>query len=97
LGVLGSEANGHHGAIGSGNGATSAAVKKPNIVEANAALLHRAGVALRIDPAKVVTNRDEQFASFQLDAPSCDNCGAITVRNGNCYLCHNCGNSMGCS
>ena len=33
----------------------------------------------------------------QSDAPSCDNCGAITVRNGNCYLCHNCGNSMGCS
>jgi ribonucleoside-diphosphate reductase alpha chain len=41
--------------------------------------------------------RDSQFARFQSDAPSCDNCGAITVRNGNCYLCHNCGNSMGCS
>ena len=41
--------------------------------------------------------RSEQFASFQTDAPSCDNCGAITVRNGNCYLCYNCGNSMGCS
>ena len=39
----------------------------------------------------------EQFARFQIDAPSCDNCGSITVRNGNCYLCHNCGNSMGCS
>jgi len=38
-----------------------------------------------------------QFARFQSDAPACDNCGAITVRNGNCYLCHNCGNSMGCS
>jgi len=42
-------------------------------------------------------NRSEQFADFQSDAPACDNCGAITVRNGNCYLCHNCGNSMGCS
>jgi ribonucleoside-diphosphate reductase alpha chain len=41
--------------------------------------------------------RDSQFATFQSDAPSCDNCGSITVRNGNCYLCHNCGNSMGCS
>ncbi len=41
--------------------------------------------------------RSEQFATFQTDAPACDNCGAITVRNGNCYLCHNCGNSMGCS
>jgi ribonucleoside-diphosphate reductase alpha chain len=41
--------------------------------------------------------RSMQFAQFQSDAPACDNCGAITVRNGNCYLCHNCGNSMGCS
>ena len=41
--------------------------------------------------------RSLQFATFQADAPACDNCGAITVRNGNCYLCHNCGNSMGCS
>ncbi len=42
-------------------------------------------------------SRKEQFQEFQSDAPSCDNCGAITVRNGNCYLCHNCGNSLGCS
>jgi ribonucleoside-diphosphate reductase alpha chain len=41
--------------------------------------------------------RSQQFSTFQTDAPACDNCGAITVRNGNCYLCHNCGNSMGCS
>jgi ribonucleoside-diphosphate reductase alpha chain len=60
---------------------------------------HAAGnghTQLRIDgngPAPL----SDQFARFQLDAPSCDNCGAITVRNGNCYLCHNCGNSMGCS
>ena len=44
-----------------------------------------------------VVNRDQQFAGFQSDAPPCDNCGSITVRNGNCYLCHNCGNSLGCS
>ena len=44
-----------------------------------------------------VTSRSQQFATFQSDAPACDNCGAITVRNGNCYLCHNCGASMGCS
>jgi ribonucleoside-diphosphate reductase alpha chain len=41
--------------------------------------------------------RSAQFAQFQSDAPACDNCGALTVRNGNCYLCHNCGNSLGCS
>ena len=44
-----------------------------------------------------LTDLSEQFAAFQEDAPSCDQCGAITVRNGNCYLCHVCGNSMGCS
>jgi len=31
------------------------------------------------------------------DAPLCDVCGHITVRNGSCYRCLNCGNSMGCS
>lgn len=31
------------------------------------------------------------------DAPMCDVCGHITVRNGACYKCLNCGNSMGCS
>jgi ribonucleoside-diphosphate reductase alpha chain len=36
-------------------------------------------------------------AEFQSDAPACDNCGAITVRSGNCYLCYNCGKSLGCS
>ena len=40
---------------------------------------------------------DEQFQHFMADAPACDVCGAITVRNGACYRCYNCGNSMGCS
>jgi ribonucleoside-diphosphate reductase alpha chain len=31
------------------------------------------------------------------DAPLCDTCGHITVRNGSCYKCLNCGNSLGCS
>ena len=31
------------------------------------------------------------------DAPACDTCGHITIRNGTCYKCVNCGNSMGCS
>jgi ribonucleoside-diphosphate reductase alpha chain len=48
--------------------------------------------------ADIVFQRvQREFAQYQIDAPPCDNCGAITVRNGNCYLCHNCGNSMGCS
>lgn len=31
------------------------------------------------------------------DAPPCNVCGHITVRNAACYRCLNCGNSMGCS
>lgn len=30
------------------------------------------------------------------DAPMCSSCGAITVRAGACFLCHNCGGSSGC-
>ena len=46
---------------------------------------------------ETTANRNQQFARFQSDAPACCSCGAITVRNGNCYLCHNCGTSHGCS
>jgi ribonucleoside-diphosphate reductase alpha chain len=63
----------------------------------DADMLQRAGVALKVDKNGHRDELSQQFAQFQSDAPSCDNCGAITVRNGNCYLCHNCGNSMGCS
>ena len=37
------------------------------------------------------------MAEFQEDAPPCEVCGTITVRNGTCYRCLNCGHSMGCS
>jgi ribonucleoside-diphosphate reductase alpha chain len=50
-----------------------------------------------VDDRGSFASQGDQFALFQADAPSCDRCGAITVRSGNCYLCHNCGNSMGCS
>src|SRR6185436_2092656 len=36
-------------------------------------------------------------ASFvnQTDAPACPSCGSMTVRNGACYKCLNCGESLG--
>ncbi len=40
---------------------------------------------------------NSQFEHLLDDAPACDICGSITVRNGTCYKCFNCGNSMGCS
>ena len=33
----------------------------------------------------------------QSDAPPCPTCGSITVRNGACYKCTNCGSTTGCS
>ncbi len=44
-----------------------------------------------------ITRVDDQFSHYQEDAPACDICGSITVRNGNCYKCYNCGSSLGCS
>ncbi len=64
----------------------------PIVEEISSKLLERAGVSLGEG-----ATRNDQFAGFQVDAPACDGCGSITVRNGNCYLCHNCGASMGCS
>ncbi len=32
-----------------------------------------------------------------LDAPMCPNCGHVAVRNGACFKCLNCGESLGCS
>ncbi|MFV1999657.1 MAG: vitamin B12-dependent ribonucleotide reductase [Acidimicrobiia bacterium] len=54
--------------------------------------------------AQVHSAQDAQTASVQAlladkmgDAPLCDTCGHITVRNGSCYRCLNCGDSKGCS
>ena len=47
--------------------------------------------------ANIFGQFNAQFAHFPDDAPACDICGSITVRNGTCYKCFNCGNSMGCS
>jgi len=41
--------------------------------------------------------RNEQLRGMMGDAPFCSNCGSITIRNGACYKCDNCGNSEGCS
>jgi ribonucleoside-diphosphate reductase alpha chain len=31
------------------------------------------------------------------DAPSCQFCGSLMVRNGSCYRCLECGSTSGCS
>ena len=58
-------------------------------------------IAVAAEPARKAASRiervDQQFSHYQEDAPACDVCGSITVRNGNCYKCYNCGSSLGCS
>ena len=46
---------------------------------------------------EVMHQFNAQFLHFGDDAPACDICGSITVRNDACYKCFNCGNSMGYS
>ena len=52
--------------------------------------------------AEIVSHENINAADFALsemmgDAPACPTCGHITVRNGSCYKCLNCGESLGCS
>jgi len=92
------EANGSsRGRHPGGSGAAAAKRLLGSTSGETAAVLERAGLRMAVDPKASLDDRQNQFAKFQIDAPACDNCGSITVRNGNCYLCHNCGNSMGCS
>jgi ribonucleoside-diphosphate reductase alpha chain len=50
-----------------------------------------------VGPGPTGSPLDQQLDAMMGDAPVCDVCGHITVRNGACYKCLNCGNSMGCS
>ncbi len=40
---------------------------------------------------------DTHLSQMMGDAPMCTDCGHVTVRNGSCYRCLNCGSSIGCS
>jgi len=58
-----------------------------------------AGHALE-KPAPVVqvyASLSDTMAHFMRDAPTCTTCGHVAVRNGACFKCYNCGESLGCS
>jgi ribonucleoside-diphosphate reductase alpha chain len=48
-------------------------------------------------PERKVKTLSDSVAHFQQDAPTCPSCGHVAVRNGACYKCLNCGESLGCS
>jgi len=59
----------------------------------------RSTVEVVLPPVARQPAPDEIYASIQgqQDAPPCPTCGSITVRNGACYKCNNCGSTTGCS
>ena len=86
-----------------------AEVKKVNRPVSNLPLNEESGILQNSDPARPASlspsprrrNRiksiSDAVAHFQQDAPICPCCGHVTVRNGACYKCLNCGESLGCS
>jgi len=53
---------------------------------------------------KHIVNKDEkseqeihELLPVETSGPMCSDCGSITVRNGSCHKCPNCGLSLGCS
>ena len=43
------------------------------------------------------TSDVKKMMGTSADAPVCRSCGNITLRNGTCYMCPNCGTTTGCS
>ena len=49
-------------------------------------------------PKQWTTNTNvKKMLGTSIDAPACSSCGNITLRNGTCYMCPNCGTTTGCS
>jgi ribonucleoside-diphosphate reductase alpha chain len=57
----------------------------------------RARVVDATPSASARTSGTDATHTRETDAPPCPNCGEITVRNGACYKCNNCGTTTGCS
>jgi len=76
----------------------------PTVVHTNGGAAVKAGVSDGPGTMAARSATGVQTAAVQAvladkmgDAPLCDTCGHITVRNGSCYRCLNCGDSKGCS
>jgi ribonucleoside-diphosphate reductase alpha chain len=53
----------------------------------------------KVEKTETLTLRTSHTQTFdnQSDAPPCDTCGSMMVRNASCYKCLNCGATSGCS
>lgn len=75
--------------------ASDATVIHPAVVSAEP--VHEAQVNLFDAPPVAAKERLTGTFDNQSDAPACDTCGSMMVRNGACYKCLNCGSTSGCS
>ena len=101
------KANGNGNGNGKGNGHHNRLEDGPSDLAASSGLQTAANRettgAGRPAAGRMVTEKaasasalSQQMATLMGDAPVCK-CGSITVRNGSCYKCLNCGDSLGCS
>jgi len=49
------------------------------------------------EPQRITMEDEHAVFARQADSPPCPECGSVTVRNGACYKCNNCGATTGCS
>jgi ribonucleoside-diphosphate reductase alpha chain len=63
------------------------------VVEENTLDLKMEKVAIKNEGS----GQDKMLSGMMGDAPPCPTCGHITIRNGSCYKCLNCGSTTGCS
>ncbi len=71
------------------------------VVPAEAATTAESGkkamVAQGGGPSRITMDEERRANNFHTDSPPCPDCGSVTVRNGACYKCNNCGATTGCS
>ena len=77
------------GLVAAANGHSPLALTEAEIKTPDIAVAAAVASDIRTNSSPVVESTS--------DAPACDSCGFIMVRNGTCYKCTNCGSTTGCS
>jgi len=53
--------------------------------------------SVEVTASRAIASLSDAVRHFMHDAPTCPKCGHLAVRNGACFKCLNCGESLGCS
>jgi ribonucleoside-diphosphate reductase alpha chain len=83
--------------LGDADGTEADGAVVPAEAAAAAGDVKKAMAAAAGGPSRITMESDSQARQFQTDSPPCPECGSVTVRNGACYKCNNCGATTGCS